>query len=57
MPDQKDHDCEVETLRRLFAPVHEKRKQPFGLKSIFTRLCGEEKVVKSMPKTDDEAVA
>jgi hypothetical protein len=55
MPDQKDHDYEVETLRRLFAPVHEKRKQPSGLKRIFPRLCGEEKVVKSTPKMDTEA--
>jgi hypothetical protein len=56
MPDQKDHDYEVEMLRRLFAPVHEKRKQPFGLKKLFTRLCSD-KVVKGTPKTDDEAVA
>jgi hypothetical protein len=53
MPDEKDY--EVETLRRLFAPVHEIRKQPSGLKRIFARLRGEEKVVKSTPKTDTEA--
>jgi hypothetical protein len=54
VPDQKDYVYEVETLRRLFAPVHEQRKQPSGLKKIFARLCSE-KVVKSTPKTDDEA--
>ena len=46
MPDQKEY--EVETLRRLFAPMHEKRKQPSGLKGIFTWLCSE-KVMKSTP--------
>jgi hypothetical protein len=54
VPDQKDYDYELEMLRRLFAPVQEKRREPSGLKKIFTRLCGE-KVVKSAPKTDNEA--
>jgi hypothetical protein len=52
VPDQKDY--EVETLRRLFAPLHEKREQPSALKKIFARLCNE-KVVKGTPKTDEAA--
>jgi hypothetical protein len=48
VPDEKDY--ELETLRRLFAVVHEKRKDPSRLKKILTWLGGG-KVVKSTTET------
>jgi hypothetical protein len=52
VPDEKDY--EVETLRRLFAVAHEKRKEPSRLKKLLTWLSGE-KVTKSTAKTENEA--
>jgi hypothetical protein len=52
VPDEKNY--EIETLRRLFAPVPEKRKEHSRLKKLFTRLCGD-KVVKRTPTTDNKA--
>jgi hypothetical protein len=52
VPDEKDY--EVETLRRLFAAVHEKREEPSRLKKILIWLCGE-KVMTSSTKKGKEA--
>jgi hypothetical protein len=52
VPDKKEY--EIETLRRLYAPVHEKRKEASGLKRIFMRLCSK-KAVKNALKSETEA--
>jgi hypothetical protein len=52
VPNEKSN--EIEALRRLYAPVPEKRKEPSGLKKIFTRFCGK-KTVKNTLKTENEA--
>jgi hypothetical protein len=49
-----NENYEIETLRRLYAPVPEKRKVPSGVKKIFTWFCGK-KIVKNTPKTENEA--